>query len=72
MISIDGKKGKKQYDGSYSFTIDVKNKDITDYIWIYNYSQNFASFKSITIEYGENFMDFNYMSYKEAISNYIL
>ena len=49
MISIDGKKGKKQYDGSYSFTIDVKDKDITDYVWIFNYSQNFASFKSITI-----------------------
>ena len=66
------KDGKTQYDGSYTFIVDPTGKDFNTFIWLYNWFQkDLIIFNSLTIEYQENFLDFNYMSYKSAISKFI-
>ena len=66
------KDGKRQYDGSYTFIVDPTGKDFNTFIWLYNWFQkDLIIFNSLTIEYQENFLDFNYMSYKSAISKFI-
>ena len=67
-----GKEGKREYDGSYSFNIDVKNKNFYDYIYLVNISgNNLTSFNNLTIQFQESFLSFNYTGYKIDISDYI-
>ena len=63
--------GKKQYDGSYTFTVNVIDKDYNDYIEIQKWWGNeYITFNYLTIEFEQNFTIFNYKEYKNQLSKY--
>ena len=71
-VLVEGKEGKREYDGSYSFNIDVKNKNFNDFIYLVNISgNNLTSFNNLTIQFQESFLSFNYTGYKIDISDFI-
>jgi len=64
--------GKKQYDGTYSFTLDIRKIKTYEYIQVVKYfGYQFITFNNFTIEFEESFQSIDYKSYKTAISNYI-
>ena len=65
-LDFDERNGKKQYDGSIIYTIDISYQDCYDYIEIYYYFGEIY-FKTITVEYQENFTSFFYNDYKAKI-----
>ena len=71
LIYIEGKSGKKQYDGTYTYTIDVSNKDFNTNIRLIRTENKFINYNFLIIEYEEDFLSFDYERYKKAISNYI-
>ena len=65
-------KKKKEYDGSYTFTMDISEEDCNNYIVLEKISAfNAITFNYLTIEFNETFIFFDYKYYKEAISNFI-
>ena len=69
-LYFDERNGKKQYDGSITYTLDISYQDCYDYIEIYYYFGE-IDFKTITVEYQENFTSFFYNDYKAKILNEI-
>jgi hypothetical protein len=69
-LDFDERNGKKQYDGSIIYTIDLRYQDCYDFIEIYYYFGDIY-FNKITIEYKENFTSFFYSDYKAKIINEI-
>ena len=71
-IDFGMENSKKQYDGTYIFTIDVsklecyKSIEVT-IIWGYKY----ITLNNLTLEYEESFLSIDYKSLKNAISKYI-
>jgi len=61
---------KKEYDGSYTFTIDVKDKDYYNYVqtdvWA---GKEFITFNYFTAEFNETEISINYEAYKSALIN---
>ena len=71
-IEIKKENGKKQYDGTYIFTIDIKNKDCHDFIQIEkDYLNNYTIFNNLTVVFEEKFRKFDYIRYKSDIKNII-
>ncbi len=69
---IDLKKShkKKEYDGTYTFTVDISNIDCNNYIELDKLEIfNSITFNNLTIEFEEKFLYFDYKYYKKAISN---
>ena len=71
-INFGKSDGKKQYDGTHVFTIDVSK------IKCYNYIQvsedailNHISLNNLTVEFEESFQSIDYKSFKSSISKYI-
>ena len=73
IFSINGKYRKKEYDGTYTFTVVVNDKDLNEYIEIDRASGEAKSvnFNYLTVEFQENFLSIDSKSYKLAISNCI-
>jgi len=72
-IKIKKENGKKQYDGTTIFTVDVSNEDINEYLYILVFSgDEYIYINNITIEYIEKFPYFDYKSYKYDILNDII
>jgi len=66
-IEIRGNKGKKQYDGSYTYNIDISHYNFNDYIELQKYYGNdYIIFKSFSIEYEKSYTSFDYKSYKNC------
>ena len=65
-IDFDERNGKKHYDGSITYTIDISSQECYEYIGIYYYIGEIY-FKKITVEYQENFTSFFYNDYKAKI-----
>jgi len=65
-INFDERNGKKQYDGSITYTVDISYQNCYNYIVIYYYFGEIY-FKKITVEYQENFTSFFYNDYKAKI-----
>ena len=65
-IDFDERNGKKHYDGSITYTIDISSQECYEYIGIYYYIGEIY-FKKITVEYQENFTSFDYGDYKAKI-----
>ena len=64
--------GKKQYDGTRTFTIDVSEKDCHTSIEIYSIGgYDEITFNYMTVEFEEIFLYFDYKSFKSAILNQI-
>lgn len=71
-VRVGGKDGKRQYDGTFSFDIDVKDKKFNNYIYFTKVSENnLMTINYVTVKFKESFLSFNYIEYKEAISEYI-
>lgn len=68
-FGISGMEGDKQYDGSYTFTIDARNKDYNNQVEIQKWwGQNDIIFKYLTIEFEEKYIFFNYQDYIKNFS----
>ena len=65
-IYFDEKNGKKQYDGTITYSIDTSEKDCHEFIEFYYYYGEIY-FKNITIVYQEYFSSFDYNDYKAKI-----
>ena len=64
--------GKKHYDGTYVFTIDVSKIKFYEYIQVTKqYGEQFITLNNLTVEFEESFQSIDYKSYKTAISNYV-
>ena len=72
IIDLKKSKKKKEYDGSYTFTLDLREEDCNQYI-VLEKEEAFSliTFKYLTIDFEETFTFFNYKYYKEAISSYM-
>jgi hypothetical protein len=65
-IYFDERNGKKFYDGTITYTIDLSNEDCHNNFNIYYYYGEMY-FKNIKIEYQKNFTSFYYDDYKAKI-----
>ena len=65
-INFDEKNGKKYYDGTITYTIDVSKEDCHNKFTIYYYYGEIY-FNNIKIEYQDNFTSFYYGDYKAKI-----
>ena len=65
-LDFDERNGKKYYDGTITYTIDISNEDCHNYLNILYYYGD-IDFKNITMEYQENFTSFYYDDYKAKI-----
>ena len=71
-INFEKSDGKKQYDGTHLFTIDISKIKCYEYIQVAkSYGDQFITFNNLTIEFEESFQSIDYKSYQTAISNFI-
>ena len=70
-IDFDEKNGKKHYDGTITYTLDISNKNCIEYLQIYYYYGEIF-FNNITIEYQEYFNSFYYNDFKAKIVSEII
>ena len=69
-IEIKGDKGKRQYDGSYIFSIDISNKGFNNFIELQKWWQHDKIiFISFSVEYEQSYILFDFSSYKNEQSN---
>ena len=65
---IPGSTGKKNYDGSYSYTIDTINKEFNNQVQIQKYwGHNLTSFNYLKIIFKKNYNFFDYEEYIRRI-----
>ena len=66
---ILGEKGLKQFDGTYTYSIDVSDKDFNDYVQVQGWWGNEnIMINYITLEFDESENTIDYKAYKEAVS----
>jgi len=62
------KNGKRQYDGSFTYTIDATNLECYNYVEAVSWmGTNFVALNYLTIIYEDNYNFFDYKSYKSAV-----
>ena len=69
-LEIGDKYRKKEFDGYYTYIVDVSKKDLNEYIEIQNllhYSYNY-----ISLEFEEKFISIEKNSYKQAIEKFCI
>ena len=60
--------GKKEYDGSYTYTLDGTKRDYNDYIEIQKWGgEEYISFNYFSIIFEQNYIIFDYNSYKKSL-----
>ena len=68
IISLEKEFGKKQYDGTTLFTIDVSTYDCFNIIEAFLFhGEDCFIVNNITVEFEESFISFDYKSYKSAV-----
>ena len=69
-IEVRGDKGKKQYDGSYSYNIDISYKEFNNFIELQKWwGHDYIIFNTFSIEYEKTYTLFDFSSYKNEKSN---
>ena len=64
--------GKKQYDGTHIFSIDVSKINCYNYIQVSRDPVlNKIKLNNLTVEFEDSFQSIDYKAYKDSISNYI-
>ena len=65
---IDGPEGKRNFDGSYTYTIDVSKRDYNDYVEVQKWwhSEN-STFIYLSIIFDKEYIFFNYTAYKNSL-----
>ena len=72
IIKFEKSDGKKQYDGTHIFSIDVSEIKCYNYIQVTEaFGGNYITLNNLTVEFEESFQSIDYKSYKSAISKYI-
>jgi len=67
-FSLEKEFGKKQYDGTTLFTIDVSSFDCHDYIEAsIFYGHEYVIINNLTVEFEESFISLDYESYKSNV-----
>ena len=62
---VNGTEGKKNYDGSYTYTIDVSKKDYNDYIEVQKWwNGEYSTFRYLSIQFKKEYTLFDYYAYK--------
>ena len=61
--------GKKQYDGTTNFEIDVSKEDFNDYLSILIIPEYYIIVNNASAQFEEYFNSFDYISYKNDILN---
>jgi hypothetical protein len=65
---INGPEGKKNFDGSYTYTIDVSKRDYNDYVeaqkWWHRESSNIIY---LSVIFDKEYTFFNYTAYKNSL-----
>jgi hypothetical protein len=71
-IRVGGEEGKKQFDGSYTFNIDISYNGFNNYIEVQKWwGQENIIFNRFSVEYGESYTFFDFISYKnDPFNNY--
>ena len=67
-IQISGTEGKKEYDGSYTFTVDVTNLNISNTVEVqkwWGYDDTIINY--LTVEFNQYYTIFNYDAYKSDL-----
>jgi hypothetical protein len=60
--------GKKNFDGSYTYTFDVSKKDYTDYVEVQKWwHSEYSTLIYVTIIYDKEYKFFNYTAYKNSL-----
>jgi len=71
-INFEKSDGKKQYDGTHIFTIDISKIKCYEYIVVSkSKGMQYITLNYLTVEFEESFQSIDYKSYKAAISNYV-
>ena len=71
-INFEKEDGKKQYDGTFIFTIDVSKIKCYDFIMVTkSFGGQYITMNNLTIEFEESFQSIDYKQYKNAILKYI-
>ena len=65
---VDGTKGKRQYDGSYTYTFDSSNKDYNNFVQIQKWwGHDNIILNYLSLEFDKNYTILDFNSYKEAL-----
>ena len=65
---IECMNGRRQYDGSFTYTIDVTNMECYYYVEAYTWwGLEFVALNYLTVIYEENYSFFDYKSFKSAV-----
>ena len=65
---VSGGSGKKQYDGSLTFTLDVSEKDYNEYIQVEIWwGHDFIFLNYLSLEFEKSYPIFDYKGYKENL-----
>ena len=69
-FEVRGDKGKRQYDGSYTYNIDISDKGFNNFIELQKWWGNDKIiFNTFSIEYEKAYKLFDFISYKKELSN---
>ena len=69
-LEVRGDKGKKQYDGSYSYDIDISYKGFNNFIELQKWwGHDYIIFNTFSIVYEKTYTLFDFSSYKNEKSN---
>ena len=67
-INLEKEFGKKQYDGTTLYTIDISNLDCNDFIEVtIFFGEEYVIINNLTVEFEESFISLDYKSYKSAV-----
>ena len=68
LIFIKKEDGKKEYDGTISYTVDVSNENFNKEVYIMTWGDDkYININNVTFEFKEYFPYFDYNSYKNSI-----
>ena len=67
---VDWTAGKKNFDGSYTYTVDVSKKDFNEYIEAQKWwNSQYSTFVYLTIEFDKEYTFLNYTEFKRVYNN---
>ena len=65
---INKEDGKKEYDGTITYTVDVSNYNLYNEVYILFWGDDrYVLINNVTFEFKENFTFFDYNSYKNSV-----
>ena len=71
-INFGKENSKKQYDGTFIFTIDTSKIECYSLVEVaVTRGWQYVNLNNLTLEYEESFLSIDYKSFRNAISNYI-